>query len=154
MDSLRTYLLSLILTSLMGTVLTELLREGTVKSLLKALWGLVLGLQILSPLADFTPELSLTLPDLRQEAASAAARGEALASDALREVICTDAEAYIQDKGAALGADLQPEVIVNDAPVPVSVTVRGTFTREQMTALQELIRQQLGIPKEDQTWIP
>lgn len=154
MDDLRSYLLSLILTSVICTVLPDLLRDGTAKSLIKTVCGLILAVTVLSPLRSIRLELPEELPLFQAEAAFAAEQGETLAGSALAAVICDKGEAYILDKGAQWGADIQVELTLSRDCVPVAVTISGEISPEGRNVLQELLETQFAIPKEAQTWIP
>ncbi len=64
--------------------------------------------------------------------------------------------AYILDKAAALGAEVQAEVTLaalsEHYAYPWAVTITGRWTQAQRRALSDYIAQTLGIPPERQTW--
>lgn len=156
MDNIRGYLLSLIVTCLLCTLLPELLPEGTSRTLLRFLCNLVLAVRLLSPLGNIPPELPRELPLFQEEAVSAAADGEKLARDALMTVIKEEAESYIMDKAAELGARIRPELELSQDPphLPESVIIRGTISPEAKASLKRLLSSQFGIPEEAQLWTP
>lgn len=156
MEQLRSYLLSLILTALICSLLPELLSDGGPKTFVKTLCGLVLAVTALSPLKKVRIELPEQLPMFQQDAASAAAEGTSLGEDALRSVIKSEAEAYILDKGAQWCDDLRVELELDDSPPygPSAARISGTISEEGKQALQALMEEALAIPKEAQMWMP
>lgn len=156
MEQLRSYLLSLIVTTLICSLLPELLSEGGPKTLVKTFCGLVVAVTALLPLRKAELQLPSELPLFQEEAAFAAAEGEALGADALRSVIKSRAEAYILDKGAQWCDDLRVELELEDSPpyAPSAARIFGEFTEEGKGALQQLLASEFAIPKEAQTWMP
>ena len=156
MEDLRRYLLSVIFASLICGLLPQILREGSAKALLKTVCGLALTGTILSPLKTFRMELPELLPSVQEEAAFAVSQGEAAAETALAQVIKSRCEAYIQDKGTALGASLRAEFQLTREPpyVPESVTISGQVSEAARSELQQLLTAEFSIPKEAQRWMP
>lgn len=77
------------------------------------------------------------------------------ANNLLSDLISQEAETYILDK--ARDMDLTLSVTVETRadgayPVPWSVTIRGSFTEEQRSALSQTISQELGVPEDRQEW--
>lgn len=71
------------------------------------------------------------------------------------EVIRERTAAYILDKGAALGAALDVEVILdseNGYSVPKSVRISGDYSPYIKARLGLVLEQDLGIPPERQEW--
>lgn len=64
-------------------------------------------------------------------------------------------EAYIQKEAESCGAKINANVTVtgDNPPVPYAVTLRGNFDASSEIYLSKIIAQDLGIPKEQQTWI-
>ena len=73
----------------------------------------------------------------------------------LSALISQEAEAYILDKAAETGLSLEVSVqteVVDSCPVPWRVTISGSFTEHQRTALSRMIAEDLDIPEERQEW--
>lgn len=88
---------------------------------------------------------------------------ESMIGEAMREsreqtqkLITGQTAAYILDKAAALGAQVQAEVTLaalsEHYQYPYAVRLTGRWTEAQRWALSEYISQTLGIPPERQTW--
>lgn len=66
-----------------------------------------------------------------------------------------ETEAYILDKADALGVHCQVEVVVqweDEIPQPWSACVTGTWTKTQQEALAEVLEEDLGIPRQRQSF--
>jgi hypothetical protein len=94
------------------------------------------------------------LSDIRYDGSQYAQQGSQTSKDAVSDIIRERSEAYILDKAALLGADIRVELTLSrDAlPIPVSVTIYGAVSPVSRQRLQKLIRDDLGIPLEAQTW--
>ena len=153
--SVRSYVYSLVAAAVICSLLTALVGEGTAGRILKTLCGVVLALQVISPLA----RKELILPELPELSLFDSAdvlteEGESRSRDALAAVIQQELEAYIQDKAAELKAEVTVEVTLNrgDPPLPESVTIRGSISPYARQQLQKILLEQLGIPKEHLEW--
>ena len=157
MELLRTWVLGITAAALVIAVAEALMPDGTVKKVGKLTGGLILVLVLLQPLAK------LDYQDLYDRVASLPAGSltrETLSEQVslpLEEGIEEELAAYIAEKGAALGClctarvDCAPDE--TGVPIPVRVTVTGTFTPAQKEALRTLIAQDLGVGPEDQQYI-
>ena len=156
MDGVRSYLLSVIAVAIICGLLPELLRESGTKTLVKTACGLVLTVTVFKPLGNISIAFSDDFPDFQSNAAFAAAEGEDLARAAVTEVIKIQSEAYILDKAAQLGEEIQVEIELALEPpyVPVSVRITGDTSREARRELEALLVAQFQIPKEAQLWTP
>ena len=66
-----------------------------------------------------------------------------------------ETEAYILDKADALGVHCQVEVVVqweDEIPQPWSACVTGTWTQAQQEALAGVLEEDLGIPRQRQSF--
>lgn len=156
MDSLREYVISIIVITLICSVLEGILQNSAVKKTVKTMCGLVLTLTVASPLWNF----DLSFPDAFStthmgEVEAAVKEGESMSSDALCTVITQKTEAYIQDKANALGADISAKVGLSkdDPPVPQHVVISGQITQQERHQLQMILQTQLGITEENIEWI-
>ena len=74
----------------------------------------------------------------------------------MESLITQQAEAYILDKARAMGLKAEVTVTVHledRYPVPWAVTIRGSPTGQQKSALETEIQDALGIPPERQEWL-
>lgn len=70
-------------------------------------------------------------------------------------IIKEETEAYIQDKAEELGAQIRAEITLSedDFPIPVSVVIRGSPAEHIRGRLQRILETDVGIEKENITWI-
>ena len=70
-------------------------------------------------------------------------------------IIAEETEAYISDKADSLGIECQVEVVVqweDEIPQPWSACVTGTWTQAQQEALAGVLEEDLGIPRQRQSF--
>lgn len=154
METLRTWLLSVIAAGLALSILYALLPKGRLRPLVRTTGGVVLMLVILQPLME------LELHDLAGDYEDYAAEIEALTEDyrasdtaELAAIIEERTAAYISDKGAALWVLCHAEVeteLRDGVPYPCAVTLDV----ERDGALAACIAADLGIGEERQSWQP
>lgn len=156
MDGLAQYLYNILVTALVCSVIQLFPLTGTAKELTKLLCGLVMTISVLSPLRKYD---SLILPntifDISSDAQFIAREGEWSARNAMSAIIKEECEAYIQNKAAELDAAVTCCVQLTDDPfpTPVSATVTGTVSSKIRTHLEGILTSDLGIAKENITWI-
>lgn len=157
MDGIREYLLHLIAAAVISGAVMRLLRgNGAACVIAKILCGIFLIYCVVKPIPQLElGEVSSIGTDLRSEAEQAAAWGEKAAWDALAESIKQQTQSYILEKAKEMNVDLavQVEVSEDDIPTPVSVCLTGKISPYAKSRLSDLIDQELGIEKENQTWI-
>ena len=155
MTAIKSYLLRLILCGFLVSLTGVLLRGKKTGRALKLCGGCLLLLTALSPLLRV--DLS-KLPDLvtgltgaeRMEAARE--KNDAI----LRDLVADQTAAWIEERASALGLTLTAAVTVRQEGeslfVPEAVTLTGTWTETQRTALEAALREELDIPPERQRW--
>ena len=163
-QAVREWLLSIIMTSFLISLLRVLLPEGNLRKIGAFTGSLVLLSAILRPLvrlepewpawdmASYESEIAKRMDELngRQADAFRAQVAEASAEAIQAKVADASAE-MIQQKAAELGASVSAAVTVrteNETPLPWSVTLDGAWN----AALSEWIRVALDIPPERQEW--
>lgn len=156
MESLRLYLLSILASALICSVILMFPLSGTSKEITRLICGLVMSISVITPLRDY----DLTaLPDsafaISFDANSLTEEGKTSARNAVAQIIKAETEAYIQNKAAELGIDLSVTIRVteDDLPIPVSATLYGEVTEPFRTQLENILFSELGIAKEDLRWI-
>lgn len=155
MEDLRQYVISVVVAAILCGIVTGLIRNGTAKEIVKLVCGIFLAFTVIHPIAGFD---IASLSDFRfsysEDAAQAAALGENLADESLRDIIKTESEAYILDKAEALNAELTVEITVSDddTPVPISAKLCGEISPYARQQLQSILQSDLGIAKENQLW--
>lgn len=156
MEELRQYVISLTAAGVICGIVLTLGRNGSTEKLLKLICGLFLAFMMVRPVSNLAvgnfEALGITW---EQDGEAAAEQGRELAQKSLAERIKQESESYILDKARALEAELSVEVTVSrgEPPVPISVTLRGEIPPYLRQLLTQIIKTDLGIPKERQTWI-
>lgn len=157
MESIEKYLLSVTAAAILCAVVTALLgKKGTVAAVGKLICSVFLALTVIRPWASVRlGDLDLYFSSMSMGASAAVESGEKAARDALRAGIKERTEAYILDKAAALSAALAVEVTLSedDPPVPCAAKLTGAVSPYAKYQLQNYLSEELGIPKEAQTWI-
>ena len=156
LELIARWVLGVTAAALAVAVADALCPEGSVRAVLRLTGGLVLLTAVLTPLLRLDTEaLGRALTEYRLELDGAAARLEEENETLMRDIIEEQAAAYIQDKAAGQGIDCRVSVEAageGDWPVPTSVTVEGTLTEGQRTALTQMIQADFAIPAERQTY--
>ena len=156
MDGVRQYITSVTAAALICAIAAGLVPKGTARELVRLLCGIVLAVTVIRPLAgwDYTQLPDITSLPLR-EAEAAAAAGEKMAKQSAAQFIKEESEAYILDKAAGMDAKLTVEVTVSDSgtPVPVAAKLSGAVSPVVRQQLEGILQTDLGITRENQTWI-
>ena len=153
---IREYLLSVTTAAILCTVLRHLLAgKGTATSIGKVLTGIFMTVAVLGPAAQIRlSDLSDLQLDISQQTQDAVRHGQEAAQSKLKESISQRLEAYILDKASDMHVQLQVSVELSDDPIPMPVRVRlhGNVSPYAKGKLQKIIRDELGIDKENQLW--
>lgn len=156
MQAVTLYLLQITAGGLLTGIVKKLFAsKGMIGSVIKLISGIFMMLLIISPLSDIRIDPLLGgLEDLKWEGMQAATDGENLAKEEMAEIITGRTRAYILDKAAALGADLQVSVALTEElpPVPCGAALRGSVSPYAKKVLSEFMEKELGIPMEAQQW--
>ena len=156
MDGVRQYIISVTAAALIGGIAAGLVPKGTARELVRLLCGMLLAVSVIRPLTgvDLGEWMALSFPS-PEEAEAAAAMGESMAARSRGEIIKEETEAYILDKAAALKANLTVEVTVSGSgtPVPTAAKYRGEVPADVRQQLETIVQTELGIARENQTWI-
>lgn len=156
MEAIRQYALSVICGALVVSVLLDLSAKGRFQKQIRLVCSIFFATILLKPLVSLKiPELSQFKSDFLEQAEQAADAGEKIHIQSLAGIIQSECEAYILKEARAIGADVDVLVELNNGnpPVPVAVTLRGSFDASSEEQLGKLLADEVGIPKEHQTWI-
>lgn len=157
MNAIRDYLFSVIGGAMVCGVVLNLTPEGKFRQISKFLCGLFLTISLLHPLSEMDlSRIASTwqLPtDISAEDISAMAQD--YSRSLLSERIKREAEEYILDKATDLGVSITADIHLSwdDIPIPTEVILSGSSDPTVKKQLETLIAQDLGIAKENQTWI-
>lgn len=156
MDDLRQYLVSIIAAALICAVVQAFQQDGTAKNLIQLVCGLLMSVTIIAPLRKV--DLSAAVDpvfSISDDAQICVSEGEDMTRDSLAAIIKSETEAYILDIAAEMGAEVSVDVTVSleDIPMPSAAVIRGSIPSQVRERLQEALCTQLGIAKENLTWI-
>ena len=155
MEGLAQYIYSICGAGLICAVLRHLTKQTAMTGAFRLVTGVFLLLTLLLPLKDLPlGDISGIFSNVRPEAEQAVAQGQASYQKALADSISQRTEAYILTKGNQLGVSLSVEVMLSQDAllVPVSVRLSGNVSPYAKSRLQQILENDLGIPKEDQIW--
>ena len=157
MDGIREYLVQVTAAALVcGIVNTIVGKKGSVAATVRVMTVILMTVTMASPLVRLRVSgISDFFRDIRFDSEVYSQQGSDASKDAVSDIIKERAEAYILDKAASVGADIRVELELSEdaLPVPVSVTLSGAVSPAGRRRLQEMIRDDLGIPLEAQKWI-
>ncbi len=152
-ESFRVWLIGLLSVSLILTVLSTLLPEGSVKKIAGVTGGLVLLLVVLRGIVrlDLT-NIQLSYDTCAQEITRQMERYQEKSKTELEELIAQRTAAYISEQAQSLGVTCTPMVqtawTAENIPVPTSVTLDIPYNAK----LEEIMESNLGIKAENQVW--
>ncbi len=155
MEALRDYIISVTAVTMICAVAAALTRNAPAKELVRMLSGLVLTIAVIAPALDLDFSQWIAFSDTYAQAGKAvASEGEILAQSAMSDIIKAEAEAYILDKAAAAGMEIQVEVLLSDGqiPVPIQAVLTGAASPYGRQRLSQILETELGITKENQKW--
>ena len=130
-------------------------RHTAINTIIKSICGVFLTLSILSPVVSFKySAVSDYLNMYSLDADAVVTAGTSLTNASLHSSIKQQTESYILDKAASLNTALSVEVTLSDdeMPIPCGVCIEGSISPYAKSKLMKLIADDLGIPKEKQTW--
>jgi len=153
MESWKQYLISIIVSALSCGIISQMISDSKSKELMHLLCGLILAISILHPLSgmDLNKLFSLSIPDSNL-ADHYISEGEEIALEAKTVRIKASCEAYILEKAKAECADIKVDLILDENQMPAFVEIEGTLEADTQSRLQNILVEDLGIPKENQTW--
>ena len=157
MDTLRTYILSVIASSVICACVQTLIdKKSPSAPLVRTLCGIYMAFVLIVPLQriDFSIYGSY-FAGFIDEANSAVAQGENIALQEQAARIKEQSQSYILDKAVSLGANITVEVTLSSdtPPIPSGITIKGAVSPYVKRVLMNYIKEYLGIPEEAQRWI-
>lgn len=156
MESLRSYVLSIVCAALICGILSDLSAKTGFARLIRLCCSIFLAYTFVSPLLNLRfSEWEEQKAAIFEDAQDAASQGENIRLQSVAALIRQEAEAYILEEAKSIGASLEVHVELDngDPPVPAAITIQGDFDASVESRLSALLTDELGIPKEHQTWI-
>lgn len=154
MLAVKAGVLSLISAAVLCGILQTMMPDGIGKNILRMLCGVFLLLTVLEPVTKIQiPDLEDYLSEFQSSAEAVSAMGEEMALTERQQLIKLGLEAYILDKAADMDPIPQVQIRVDLQGQPTHIRIQGDLTRDNRARLEQIIKDDLGIPKEDQQWI-
>lgn len=156
MDGIREYLISVTAAAVLCGILKSLIGEkGNSAALVRLICGIFLALTVIRPLKELNlRDFSLLPVGLLEEARATSGEGEEYTRQTKEALIKQQCEAYILDKAQTLEASIQVEIqiSVEGEPIPVASIITGNLSPYARNQLSKTLKEELGIPQEDQKW--
>ena len=155
MEHIRQYLLSLLTAAVICAIALRVgPKSGTNNSILKLLTGIFLSITVISPLARIKlQDIDYDLTAFRADAQQIVDQAYDDKNSQLRGIITQQLEAYILDKADSFGVTMQAQIALDqDGNTPDSITIQADISPYIKSQMQQIIADDLGIPKEDQIW--
>ena len=156
MDEIRKYLLSVIAATIISGMITGLLgKKGTYSSVVKLLCGIFVAITVVAPLTKIQfSDYDLNIAKLQSEADKIIETADADRRNETAERIKEQTETYILKKASELNLAITVDVLIDtyDTLLPQSINITGAASPSAKGELQEIIANDLGISKENQTW--
>lgn len=158
MELIRTWILSVTVSAMVIAMAEGLMPAGTVRKVAKLTGGLVLMLGVLQPLVRMDyDELFLAANGFSDVVVESKEIQQASSSGFLKSIIEQEVSAYVLDKAQTLGFSCEVSITCelgeNDVPYPAQAVISGLSNESQQRAMRQLLRDELGIPDEMQTYI-
>ena len=154
MISWQPYILSILICSLSCGIVSAILSDTKRKNLMHLICGVVMTISVISPLTRVKPEYLLDMSAYNHNAGEfyiTEGKNTAIAEQKSRIIACC--ESYILDKAKALSSEIEVTIHLDEMLVPAFAEIRCQKNEKLQHQLQEILEKDLGIPKENQTWI-
>ena len=155
MGKLGEYIVCVCCAALLCGIVNAMMPKGTTREILKLVGGLFLAFTVISPIRDVDfPDLSQMTTALQEEASLAVARGEEMARQAAADSIKKELEAYILDKAQSLRLQIRVQLKLEEETLhPASVSIIANVSPSAKEEMEHWLCRELGLTKEDITWI-
>ena len=157
MEDIRQYLLTVISAAFLCGIINGIIgKNGSYGTIVKLVSSLVLVLTVISPWTKIKlQDLSQYTEGLMHEAETITQNGEAFALSQSTSIIKSKTEAYILDKAASIGLNIEVEVTLCESVphIPCAVKITGNASPYLKQKLHKIITNDLGISEDNQLWI-
>lgn len=157
MEAIGQYIFQVTAAAILCGLIRQIIGDkGSIGGVMNLVTALVILLTAISPLISVRiGSVQSNLEDFSFQSQQLVSQGTQDSENVLREIIIEKTRTYILDKARSFGADLTVEVMVEGStlPTPCAVTIRGAISPYGKKRLQAIIRDDLGVPLEEQTWI-
>ena len=154
--AIRQYILSVLCAGILCGIAQTLFPKSSVRAMIKLITGLIITVVVISPiLQGGSFSLDLYMDNIAADGDQVIAEGEKAAMQAVSERIKKRGEAYILEKAAQFGAAITVDMELDASipPVPKGITISGNVSPYAKKQISASLRDDLGIPEDDQIWI-
>ena len=154
MNGLIQYLISITAAGILcGFVKVAFESNSASNAVIRLIAGLIMVFTVIAPITNAElVELPVLSAEMTTDAYSASTIGKEMAQLAVDSIITEELEAYILDKAASVGADIQVELRLSES-CPAGIVIFGSVSPGTKQQLQQVLETDLGIAKENQQWI-
>lgn len=156
MEWIRNYVLTLTAAGILCALVRSLAGKAGRSRGFSLACGAFLILAALGPLRRLPlPVAGESWKDLKYEISQEQSRTLEAIQRQTDAVIAEKTRAYIEDKGKALGAELEVEVTLetkDGLSIPAAVEIRGPYSPYIKAKLSHMLEEDLGIPEAAQRW--
>jgi len=156
LSGLNGYLISVSAAALLVSLVSSLITNAKIKQVALYTGNLILLLAILSPLVTIDQNRIMdAVRDLQREIEAGPTEPTFGNDETMERLIIEQCRAYILDKAAELGADVDVTIFVAETdgiPYPSSASVAGTYSPYAREKLSDILEEDLGIPLWKQEW--
>ena len=155
-STLKEYLFPIIIAAIFCSIIKSIsFQSQTLKVILHSLCGIFMTLTMFAPILNFSFKPIIDyFEGISIDASYAVENGSLSANSTLQDSIMDRCAEYILDKASEMKADISVEVLVSndDIPKPYAVIIDGNISPYAKSKLVQIIRDDLGISEENQTW--
>lgn len=149
----KQYILSFIACVFSCGMIVQILPNSKRKTMIQLAFRTALVVILLQPLSGITLEKFLPISSFENDSAERYIYdGERAALEAKKEYIKSSCEAYILSRAEQLGYKMNIQISLDENLLPVSAEIEGSLQENEQSKLQNILTDDLGIPKENQLW--
>ena len=154
MVALKQYLLSVLGCALVCGIFSQMVADTSRKKGIHMICGIVTAISICYPLTKVDLEKYVRFPDADWlQAEDYISSGVNAASLEQEKRIKDSCQTYILDKARGLDTEIKIEITLNEEGLPYRAEIQGEAEAKVQKELQRILETDLGISKENQTWI-
>ena len=152
MAPLREYLLTIVAASMLCSIACALCGKSSLSSSMRMLTGLIMTVCIIKPVLPLQLEAqNFDISEITARGGDIVSQGNADAQAFASAIISDRISAYIEEKAAKLGADIEADTVLAEG-IPAEINISGSalpYIRTQMIAW---IEKEIGIKREAVYW--
>ena len=152
MESVAQYLLGVVATAILCSVIGCLCDKSAFTSVMGMIIGVVMLLAVFKPLINLRfADLTLDYPFVSMQGEEIIAYSSDLAQKEISKRISEKLNAYIEEKASCWGADIEAQTDIKNS-VPDSITIIGEVSPYVRAQLASWIESEIGIGREAVLW--